>query len=231
MIDGEVTRDSVLCYIEEVMRAPDLQTEGLEIVLVGKFNPQIFQPYWFAKNDLIPAGEAESATIGLVHPDVCDFKLDWCHLNVGPERLTLDTKRPERYPPLFDLLASTFTLLCHTPITAVGINRKFVYRFSSDENWHNFGHRLAPKDPWTEALEKPGLMALNMKGLRTDSFEGSINVYIQGGQPREITLLVNDHFQLSVERQKDFRLGDFLDSQRKVSMDRAEKIANLIVYE
>ncbi len=213
------------------MRAPDLQTEGLDLVLIGKFNPQIFQPFWFAKNELIPDSEADSAKVNLVHPTISDFTLDWCHLNVAAERLTLSTKRPERYPLLFDLLVSTFSILSHTPITAVGINRRFVYRFSSEENWHAFGDRIAPKQPWADALEKPGLLGMQMKGFRTDSLNGAINVYVQSGATPDVTLLVNDHFDISEEEQKNFRLADLLDAQQKISMERAEKIATLMVYE
>jgi hypothetical protein len=88
------------------MTTPELISEQLSLVVIGKFNPQIFQPFWFSKNDLIPVGEADNAKINLVHPEISDFSLDWCHLNVSTERLALESMRPERYLPLCDLLSN-----------------------------------------------------------------------------------------------------------------------------
>lgn len=207
------------------MSTSDLRTEKLTIVLLGKFNPQIFQPYWFAKHGLVPDREAEEAKVELVHPEISDFSLEWCHFNIASERLSLDCLRPERYPPVFDLLISTFILLSHTPITAMGINMEYVFRFNEESDWHAFGHRIAPKEYWNDVLEKPGLLLLQMKAQRKDDYLGSCNVTLQSRPPRDVIVSVNDHFQITPE----FSLGSILESQRTLSLERSEMIAKTLI--
>jgi hypothetical protein len=49
-------------------RLPEIQ--GISIVLLVDFNPKIFQPAWFAAQNLIRQQEADEATIHIkVHPD------------------------------------------------------------------------------------------------------------------------------------------------------------------
>jgi hypothetical protein len=46
------------------------------IVMIGHFNPQIFQPFWLAHHDIISEEEAESANIGFVNPEITRFILE-----------------------------------------------------------------------------------------------------------------------------------------------------------
>jgi hypothetical protein len=38
-----------------------LELAGVNIVLLGDFNPALFHPDWFVRNDLVPAGLGEAA--------------------------------------------------------------------------------------------------------------------------------------------------------------------------
>ena len=56
------------------MREPDKQFKG--VVLVGKFNPVIFQPSWFSSQGLIKEKDADSAEVNiiqLVYHSFCKF--------------------------------------------------------------------------------------------------------------------------------------------------------------
>jgi len=190
------------------------------VVLVGKFNPQIFQPSWFARHNLIPGPEADAAQLTVVHPEISDFSLDWCHLNVSPERLTLDSQRPERYPPLFDLLISTFNLLSHTPITQVGLNKVYEFKFSNMKEWHAYGHKLAPKEPWAKALTDPGMAALQMRGSRTDDKKGFITVDIRTTATQQMRINVNDHFELGESE----TISELLEKNSKRTIEQSDRI-------
>ncbi len=48
--------------------------DTVSIVLVGSFNPAIFQPMWFAANELIGRADAENAEVAVVHPDITQFR-------------------------------------------------------------------------------------------------------------------------------------------------------------
>ena len=55
------------------MNPPKPEIEGVGIVLVGSFNPRIFQPAWFATENLIREEEEQAAKIELIHRQVAIF--------------------------------------------------------------------------------------------------------------------------------------------------------------
>jgi hypothetical protein len=62
----------------------------LLIVLVGNFNPTIFQPSWLVRHGLITDGAAQSADISVIHPDITAFSIESLFtLQVERERLTI----------------------------------------------------------------------------------------------------------------------------------------------
>ena len=68
-----------------VQENPKIQ--GLSIVLIGDFNPKIFQPAWFGMEGLIARKDVEDAEIQIVHPDIVKFNLKWLFFNVTRERI------------------------------------------------------------------------------------------------------------------------------------------------
>ena len=54
---------------------PDVS--GVEIVLVGSFNPPIFHPEWFAKYGIINSAEKDAAEIELIHREFAFFRMEW----------------------------------------------------------------------------------------------------------------------------------------------------------
>ena len=177
-------------------RTPEIQ--GSSIVLLGDFNPKIFHPIWFAQGELIGKSEAENAEVEIVHADFASFDLDWLKLRVARDRFALTTTQASHAEPLRDLAVGTFKLLCHTPIRVMGINREMHFQMQSEEDWHAFGHRLAPKEYWA-ALEKPGLRNLTIQGVRPDTLKGYIRVTVEPSQRVHpgVFLAVNDHYQVS----------------------------------
>jgi hypothetical protein len=72
---------------------------------------------------------------------------------------------------------------------------------SSESAWHDFGHLLAPEEPWEGLLEKPGLLNVTVQGVRTDDYTGHIQVQAQPSKRIQhgVHLGVNDHYQLKDE--------------------------------
>ena len=66
---------------------PDAEIRGMSIVLLGDFNPKIFQPAWFGGHGLIRPTEADEAEVEIVHSEVTKFRLDWVVLQVTRDRL------------------------------------------------------------------------------------------------------------------------------------------------
>src|SRR3954463_8544753 len=103
--------------------------EAAAIILLGSFNPQIFQPTWFSAQGLIRKEEGESAKLQLIHPEIAAFSLEWAQLQVTPQRFGLEASTTQQYSPelLRDLTLGTFRLLSHTPVKMMGLNRLFHF--------------------------------------------------------------------------------------------------------
>jgi hypothetical protein len=206
--------------------------EGLSIVLLGDFNPKIFQPAWFAAQEppLIPKLEAEDAKIEIIHPDVVVFEVEWFRLQVTRDRFFISTTQESRYEFLRDLVLGAFQLLQHTPVRAMGINKDVHWGVENEESWHEFGHRVAPKDVWSGILEKPGLLSLTMHGVRTDDHKGYINVKVEPSSQIQpgIYCSVNDHYEVK-EPETVMGCNEMIDILRGCfyeSIKRSDKIVS-----
>jgi hypothetical protein len=133
------------------------------VVLLGSFNPKIFQPEWFARHELLPQGEADAAEIKLIIPQVCHFETERFIVQVTEQQFIAGTKPNANSAPLRDLVQGAFFILEHTPVGAMGINHLMHFATGSEQNWHRIGDRLAPKDGWNEVLEgRPGLSSMTI---------------------------------------------------------------------
>ncbi len=182
------------------MSKPSLFLQGMNIVLLGDFNPKIFQPAWFAAQNLIGEKEAELADVQVIMPDVVVCTMEWLRVQVTHERFQFSTEQEPYYELMRDLTIGTFTLLEHTPIHSLGINMDFHYKMPSIDSWHAFGHKLAPKPHWEGILKNPGLATLIMQGERTDNYTGYMRVSVAPSVKTKSThgihIGVNDHYQL-----------------------------------
>jgi hypothetical protein len=161
------------------MAAPKIVEDSSSVVLIGSFNPAIFQPAWFAAKGLIRETEATGADIQVVHPDVASFRADWLSLTVTRERFQALASDPAHQLLLRDLVAGTFQLLEHTPITRIGINRVVHFSFADAASVNAFGDLLMPKEPWVDLLKNPGLRSLVVSATRQDDLQGLTVVRVE----------------------------------------------------
>ncbi len=209
---------------------PKLKFEAVGVVFLGSFNPQIFQPAWFAAEKLIRKEEAEAAKIQVIHPEVTAFSLEWATLQVTHEHLRADTTTEQQFSPEFlrDLTVGTFRLLSHTPIKQMGLNRVFHFEIESEEVWHAIGHRLVPKKDWEGILQRPGTRVVAVEGTRPDGYKGRILVRLGPSTKFHpgIYALVNDHFE---QDENDTRTGagpmlEIMEKHWQESLERSRKI-------
>lgn len=169
------------------------------IVLVGKFNPSIFQPFWFVAQKLIGEQDGDGAELKIAHPDVVNFKLRWCDLEVTRERFVVTTTQEHAFELIRDMALATFNLLSHTPISQLGINTEMHFDLKNEEKWHTFGHRLAPKDPyWSNTMINPGMLSVAIEGRRPDEYKGRVNVETRPSDKVQfgVSIRVNDHYEV-----------------------------------
>jgi hypothetical protein len=175
--------------------AIDREGSLLSIVVVGDFNPAIFQPAWFAAEELLRSGEAETASVEIVHSDVAIFRTDWLRVQVTRDRLHVQTERESDFGALRDLVVGTLTLLRHSPTRICGINHDVTLQFRDRDQFDELGWRLVPPDNWSEVLERPGMALLQEQGMRTDGREGYIRVKVEPILDESLRAVVgvNDH--------------------------------------
>ncbi|RYC34062.1 hypothetical protein D3273_02085 [Lichenibacterium minor] len=227
-----------------------LEVESNTLVIVGNFNPAIFQPYWFFSQDLIGEDEAQKAQISVVHPDITSFQTESFQITVEPERVSLIPLETIGIG-IFDLALRLFgDCLPQTPLRALGINYLSHFRVSSEKVQNSFGDILAPKEPWGkwgEQLNQPapkgsqnrisketragGLRSISMtKYGRDDEKKGFTQVKIEPSATYRpgVYVEVNNHFDLEKPIKGEdnssifARLGDVYDSSIEQSKSFVE---------
>jgi hypothetical protein len=152
------------------------------IVLLGQFNPAIFQPAWLARHALIRDEEAMNVKKLVVTEQVTNFEVDWLTLSVTTQRFSVFTDQAAYSMALRDLVLGAFSLLEHTPFWALGMNRHLHYRVESEDQWHQYGHFLVPKEPWTGLIDKPGMRAVTIWGTRPEAPGARIQYVVEPSQ-------------------------------------------------
>ena len=190
------------------------EISGTSIVLVGSFNPAIFSPAWFELHGLLPQGTTELAGVEIVHGQATVFRFDWLHLNVVPDRFSVETMQAPDVR-IRDLVVRTFREhLNHTPLNALGINRNVHFNVRSLEDRDRIGQTLAPIEPWGEWAEELGLDGMygGMTSLTMTQVDpegrpkgGRINVKVEPsvriGEGRTgVYVNVNDHCPLDADQ-------------------------------
>ena len=160
-----------------------IEREGASIMMVGSFNPSIFQPHWLATKGLIRTEEAEAATIAIIQEQVADFKTEWFQMQVLQNRFLIHTLDATHYSPVRDLAAGIFSLLSHTPISRIVIGRAFHFKMESTDDWHRVGNALAPKEFWNPLIDLAGLRSMTIQGRRKGVDDGLLFVKTEPSVP------------------------------------------------
>ncbi len=184
------------------------EISGVSVVLVGRFNPAIFTPAWFALFDLLPRGVAANADVQVAHAGLTLFSTEWLHVEVTPERFVAST-HSDPHVRVRDLMVRVFKEhLHHTSLTALGINRYVHFRVQSQRVRDRIGRRLAPVEPWGQwrddlALDSDsgGMVSLTMAQRRPAGRPpgGWVNVTVEpsvriADGRSGVYVHVNDHY-------------------------------------
>ena len=225
--------------------------DNASIVLLGSFNPRIFQPAWFARNKMIGDKEADQpANLFQLKEQVVAFRVNMFELNVQPNRFVITSLDDHPAEHIKDLVISCFgKYLPHTPVTAIGINRNVHFDTGDFEVRDRVGSRLAPKDAWGDwgkeiqgAYGEPihgrgGMLSITMlqQNLQLDRCNVSVQAKVELSSRIEnntgIFIGINNHFELSEDQSiQDAALAvGTLETNWETSMSRASMIADQIM--
>jgi hypothetical protein len=175
-----------------VVTKPKVHRESVFTIATGSFNPKIVEPLWLAKYGLVPEEEVEAAGRQLLDGDLSHITFPWVDLIVLQDRLQLESgEEMISEAQLLDLAVGLLRLLPHTPVKAVSIQHRIVVVARSETEWHEVGHRLAPKELWKGVLESPGMFDFAMQGTRSDELEGAWKVRVQPVTDPEFGVWIN----------------------------------------
>jgi hypothetical protein len=227
------------CYVERdgakfVTQNPLAEYDQSSIVMLGSFNPRIFQPSWFVRYELLPPEAESEARIELISNDLCVFQTDWCRLEVMNERFTAHSLATPSVESLRDLVQGTFEILGHTPVTKVGLNTAAHFSLQSEDSWHRFGDALAPKGAlWNPVLKNPGTLALTIQGQRPDEYAGHINVKVEPSSRVRFGIFIETNEEYHApEGSSDARwTGDLLSNNWDPTQERSRNLRAHILQE
>lgn len=209
----------------------EIKKQEANIVIIGSFNPTIFNPDWFLRHGLISQVEMEGANVEIIHRDIAKFTLNWLEIEVLSNRFVARTNDQSYFLPLKDLVVSVFSILDQTPIKQMGMNRSFDLSLQDEKTWHKFGDTLAPKDIWSKLLpERVGLLSLKVKSPRADALEGNINVTVESSRAdikNGIHFALNSHVEIAGE----VTIEDVLTKYWEETLNRSEQMCETIVSE
>jgi hypothetical protein len=195
------------------MNSTDVRGEGVQLVILGSFNPAIVSAGWLQANDLISSADADVAEV-LPSPGRASlFTTGWFQWAVYEGRMQLSSDKPAEYERLRDLAVGALKILNHTPVAAMGINRYFQCAVSNNEVWHRIGDTLAPKEFWCKELELPGMKDVTVTSVRPDNYAGEVNVSVQPSQivTPGVYVSQNDHFVLRTTEHQPSDRREFFD--------------------
>ncbi|OGV64320.1 MAG: hypothetical protein A3K19_28185 [Lentisphaerae bacterium RIFOXYB12_FULL_65_16] len=217
-----------------------IQDKRTNVVLLGRFNPAIFQPAWFVRHGLLRQEEGvdedqqQGADVRVVHPEVTEFATEWLVVQILKERFQARPTRDGHDEEVRDLVLGTFRLLRHTPVETLGINTTAHWVMDSEEQWNRLGDVLAPKDVcWGEVMEKPGLRSLIMHGTRSEGPKGHVLVRVEPSSKDRFGVFVeiNDHYEVNAPQEclgAEEVLG-LLETRWSASQEQAERVIARLV--
>lgn len=173
--------------------------QSLSIVVLGDFNPSIFQPLWFSSNGLMPIEETKAAEITVIHRKVAAFLMGGIQVQVDESRFGLTTTEDSCAPLLRDLAAGTLSILEHTPLKAIGLNLDRAIELSSEEEVTEFVDAIAPKQHWEDILHEPHAQQVIIAGTRTDCIADRIQIRVQRVAEHRVFVGINQHYQLATD--------------------------------
>ncbi len=212
-----------------------LQIRTLSIVFLGDFNPAIFQPFWLAEKKMIREQEAHDAKVDIIHNEITRIDLDWVKIDIQRNRFEMKTVQVPYFEPLRDLCVSIFEILKETPIKVLGINHIYAYALRDEATFFKFGNVLAPLDNWTEFMNEPRLLQIEIvENNRLDKLKGHYRIKIQPSEqklatPFGLTININDQFSLAEGDQG--RRGEIIDMLKRNwdnSFTRADSVTEKI---
>ena len=184
--------------ISEDLPPNELEQRATTVVLIGRFNPDILQPMWFAAKGLLAERDVDADSL-LVSQGFTSFATGEITIVCSRDRLQFGTtpKTPTE-DILLDLITQTFELLAETPVIQLGVNHQ-VHIPKSEQTWDTVVGLFGDPQGRLVLLGDQELRTVELTAKRDDGFEGSRTIHIQPSAYHEggVWFQLNDHVQIA----------------------------------
>lgn len=219
------------------------EIEDVSAVLIGDFNPAIFNPDWLLRNDLVGKVAAEQAEVDVIHAELAQFRVGDFDLIVSRQRLQV-TMRTAPFIRVSDFTLKLFReVLPHTPVRQFGLNRSVHFRVGSEETRNKIGRLLAPLEPWGawgddigkgEGDLRGGMASLSMQEvICVDGIRRKITATVQPSSSVQkafgIFVGLNDHHEFESEKITTKSVIDIFDSSFDKSLAHSEYVIDCVM--
>lgn len=208
------------------------------IVLLGDFNPMMFQPEWFNRNLIISPEEVDfaksqtAATPLIVTPQLTAFRTSQFSIKIEQKRFQVVCEK-EPFIVIKDFIVKTFEKLGGYTINAYGFNYSAHYAVDSLETYQKIGDNLAPKKYWESLLgdeitgteRKSGLTAIQMQKNKEEK-KGQISLILQPSiilKPG-VFISCNDHTNIDIEDSNAEQVVDQINKNFDDSIEFMNKV-------
>lgn len=184
-----------------------IKASHFNITVVGDFIPTAITPRWLLQEKFISQQDFDAVTIQVVHKDVTQFLVSGFQFQILANQFQVTATDERYFSPLKDLVINIYSVLDRTPITAFGANYNVHFTTKSEDDWHQIGNYLTPKEFWKKSFAKPGMRALTIEGENIFSTEGKGYVHLKV-EPSQLIrqgvyAQVNNHFDVVGESYLD----------------------------
>lgn len=202
----------------------------LSIVLVGNFNPAIITPAWLALKRAIRQSDAENARITITHPEISNFSLSFCNIQVTMDKCIISTENEADFELIRDLAVSIFTFLNETPVTGIGINHNMHFGLRNEDEFHKFGDWLAPLNIWNGTLKNPKLLELKIiEPFTPDSPVKNLITVTTSDRITSFGIRYQLNYHIELNRTKSGKPAELISKHWNTSFEKAHSIFNTLI--
>lgn len=163
-------------------------------MLIGRFNPRVFQPMWFSARNLLAEEDVDANSVvvtdGFTNFVTREFGL-LCTRDRWQVAETQTTPTPDI---LLDLATETFTLLAETPVSQIGINHQ-GHIPKAEQSWDTLVAQLGDPQRRLQFFGEQKLQTVEFVSERDDDYDGTRRVALQPSVHRDggVWFQFNDH--------------------------------------
>jgi len=156
----------------------ELEQRVIAVVLLGRFNPRIFQPTWFAARELLTDVDVEPKSIVMTDGFVA-FETEYLRLLCAQDRCQFVSTETTPTPELIrDLVVGTFSILGETPVWEIGINHA-IHIPAQVRRWDDVVAAMGDPQRSLVLLDDQSLQTVALRSPRDDGYEGARTLALQ----------------------------------------------------